>query len=297
MVTWPQCPLHGVVCPAWPAPGARPRDPAAGRPGLPRPGRRAAVPARRRRHRRPPRHRRSWPASGIAAVVLQTAVGLCVFLAYGTTASVARQLGAGDLRGALAQGIDGVWLAVADRRGRHRRRASRSPTRWSRPSAPAPTVADHGDDVPADRLPRHHPAAGHARRDRRAARAAGHPHPAGGRRRRQRCSTSCSTCCSSTAPGRSPGSASPAPPWARCWPRWPAPPPCVAVVVRAARREGASLRPDLPGIRAAAHAGGRPGRPHPDPARRAAGHDVRRRRSAPSAGASRRSTWPPTSSR
>ena len=49
---------------------------------------------------------------GIAAAVLQTAVGLCVFLAYGTTASVARHLGAGDTRGALAQGIDGVWLAV-----------------------------------------------------------------------------------------------------------------------------------------------------------------------------------------
>ena len=49
---------------------------------------------------------------GIAAVVLQTVVGLCVFLAYGTTSSVARHLGAGDLRGALAQGIDGLWLAV-----------------------------------------------------------------------------------------------------------------------------------------------------------------------------------------
>src|SRR5689334_539064 len=49
---------------------------------------------------------------GVAAAVLQTAVGLCVFLAYGTTASVARRLGAGDLRGALAQGIDGVWLAI-----------------------------------------------------------------------------------------------------------------------------------------------------------------------------------------
>jgi putative MATE family efflux protein len=49
---------------------------------------------------------------GIAGAVLQTAVGLCVFLAYGTTASVARHLGAGDLRGALRQGVDGVWLAV-----------------------------------------------------------------------------------------------------------------------------------------------------------------------------------------
>jgi len=49
---------------------------------------------------------------GIAAIVLQTAVGLCVFLAYGTTASVGRALGAGDRRSALAQGIDGIWLAV-----------------------------------------------------------------------------------------------------------------------------------------------------------------------------------------
>lgn len=49
---------------------------------------------------------------GIAGAVLQTIVGLCVFLAYGTTASVARHLGAGDLRGALAQGVDGCWLAV-----------------------------------------------------------------------------------------------------------------------------------------------------------------------------------------
>jgi putative MATE family efflux protein len=49
---------------------------------------------------------------GIAAVVLQTVVGVCVFLAYGTTASVARRLGAGNLSGALAQGVDGLWLAT-----------------------------------------------------------------------------------------------------------------------------------------------------------------------------------------
>jgi putative MATE family efflux protein len=35
-----------------------------------------------------------------------------VFLAYGTTAAVARRVGAGDLRAALAQGVDGVWLAL-----------------------------------------------------------------------------------------------------------------------------------------------------------------------------------------
>jgi putative MATE family efflux protein len=49
---------------------------------------------------------------GVAGVVLQTVVGLCVFLAYGTTASVSRSLGAGDLRRALALGVDGLWLAV-----------------------------------------------------------------------------------------------------------------------------------------------------------------------------------------
>jgi putative MATE family efflux protein len=49
---------------------------------------------------------------GIAGAIIQTAVGLCIFLAYGTTASVARRIGAGDTRGALAQGIDGIWLAV-----------------------------------------------------------------------------------------------------------------------------------------------------------------------------------------
>jgi putative MATE family efflux protein len=49
---------------------------------------------------------------GIAGAVLATLISLCIFLAYGTTASVARRIGAGDLRGALTQGVDGVWLAV-----------------------------------------------------------------------------------------------------------------------------------------------------------------------------------------
>jgi putative MATE family efflux protein len=51
-------------------------------------------------------------ALGIAGAVVSTLVGLFVFLAYGTTASVARKLGAGDPRGALAVGIDGLWLSV-----------------------------------------------------------------------------------------------------------------------------------------------------------------------------------------
>jgi putative MATE family efflux protein len=50
---------------------------------------------------------------GVASVVLRLAVGLCVFLAYGTTAAVAREIGAGQRRRALHQGVDGLWLAVA----------------------------------------------------------------------------------------------------------------------------------------------------------------------------------------
>ncbi|OHV36128.1 MULTISPECIES: MATE family efflux transporter [Pseudofrankia] len=49
----------------------------------------------------------------LAASVLQTAVGLMIFLAYATTPTVARLRGAGDLRGAVSAGIDGLWLAAA----------------------------------------------------------------------------------------------------------------------------------------------------------------------------------------
>jgi len=49
---------------------------------------------------------------GIASSVLGTLVSLCIFLAYGTTASVARRVGAGDTEGALSQGVDGLWLAA-----------------------------------------------------------------------------------------------------------------------------------------------------------------------------------------
>lgn len=49
---------------------------------------------------------------GIASVILQTLVGLSVFLAYGTTAQVARALGAGRNADALTFGIAGLYLAV-----------------------------------------------------------------------------------------------------------------------------------------------------------------------------------------
>lgn len=49
---------------------------------------------------------------GLASTVLTTVVGLCVFLAYATTAQVARGIGAGRRHQALRRGIDGLWLAV-----------------------------------------------------------------------------------------------------------------------------------------------------------------------------------------
>lgn len=52
-------------------------------------------------------------ALGIASTVLQTAIGLLVFLAYATTPAVARMLGAGDRQGAVRAGVDGIWLALA----------------------------------------------------------------------------------------------------------------------------------------------------------------------------------------
>ncbi|MFI6174248.1 MATE family efflux transporter [Nonomuraea sp. NPDC051191] len=52
-------------------------------------------------------------ALGVAGAVLATLVNLCVFLAYGTTASVARQSGAGNHARAMRNGVDGIWLALS----------------------------------------------------------------------------------------------------------------------------------------------------------------------------------------
>ncbi|MEA5153191.1 MATE family efflux transporter [Raineyella sp.] len=48
----------------------------------------------------------------MASTVIGLLVGLSIFLAYGTTATVARLLGAGDRRGALAGGLDGMVLGL-----------------------------------------------------------------------------------------------------------------------------------------------------------------------------------------
>ncbi|APH46274.1 MATE family efflux transporter [Microbacterium sp. 1.5R] len=50
---------------------------------------------------------------GIAGAVLQTIVGLMVFLAYSTTPAVARLFGAGRPGEAVSVGINGMWLALA----------------------------------------------------------------------------------------------------------------------------------------------------------------------------------------
>jgi putative MATE family efflux protein len=49
---------------------------------------------------------------GAAAAVLATLVNVCIFLAYGTTSAVARLMGAGQIRAAVQQGIDGMWVAA-----------------------------------------------------------------------------------------------------------------------------------------------------------------------------------------
>ena len=49
---------------------------------------------------------------GAAGAALATLVNVCIFLAYGTTSAVARRMGAGNLTGAVRQGIDGMWVAL-----------------------------------------------------------------------------------------------------------------------------------------------------------------------------------------
>jgi putative MATE family efflux protein len=48
----------------------------------------------------------------IASSILLSAYALCIFLAYGTTASVARLLGAGEDRAAAHEAVQGLWLAL-----------------------------------------------------------------------------------------------------------------------------------------------------------------------------------------
>ena len=49
---------------------------------------------------------------GVAGQVLLTLAAVCIFLAYGTTAAVARKFGADDIPGGMRDGVDGLWLAA-----------------------------------------------------------------------------------------------------------------------------------------------------------------------------------------
>jgi Na+-driven multidrug efflux pump len=59
-------------------------------------------------------HLGTRPLAGLAVAgsVLTAAFSVFNFLAYSTTAGVARQLGAGHSREAAESGVDGCWLAV-----------------------------------------------------------------------------------------------------------------------------------------------------------------------------------------
>ncbi|MFF8493305.1 MATE family efflux transporter [Streptomyces albidoflavus] len=48
----------------------------------------------------------------VASALLTTAVSIFVFLAYATTGAVARRVGAGEHSAAIRQGMDGIWLAL-----------------------------------------------------------------------------------------------------------------------------------------------------------------------------------------
>lgn len=49
---------------------------------------------------------------GLASTILTTIVGLAIFLAYSTTAAVARAVGEGNMRRAVTKGVDATWLAA-----------------------------------------------------------------------------------------------------------------------------------------------------------------------------------------
>lgn len=59
-------------------------------------------------------HLGTHPLGGlaVAGIVLVAVFGICNFLAYSTTAAVARQVGAGNARAAVEQGVHGLWLAA-----------------------------------------------------------------------------------------------------------------------------------------------------------------------------------------
>lgn len=68
----------------------------------------------------------------LAATLVVSTYTLFIFLAYGTTALVARYIGAGDAGRAAHEGVQGIWLGLVVG-GFRLSRDSLSPRGWSRP--------------------------------------------------------------------------------------------------------------------------------------------------------------------
>ena len=186
---------------------------------------------------------------GVASALLLTAVSIFVFLAYATTAAVARRVGAGDLQAAIRQGMDGIWLALL---------LGAAVIAVVLPTAPAlvelfgasDTAAPYATTylrISATRHPRH------ARRPRRnwsPARPAGHEDTA---LRRHRGFIANGALNVGLVYGADLGIAGSA--WGTVIAQCGMAAAYLVVVVRGAQKHGASLRPDVAGIRACAQAG------------------------------------------
>ena len=123
-------------------------------PGARRPRGRAAVPAGRHRGRRATSARVALGGLAVGGGLLAWAAALLNFLAYGTTARAARRAGAGDRAGAVAEGVQATWLALA--LGLAVARALPAPRRAADPAARRRRRPGRrgGGAVAADRRPR-----------------------------------------------------------------------------------------------------------------------------------------------
>ena len=198
---------------------------------------------------------------GIASVVLRTAVGLCVFLAYGTTAAVARQVGAGQHAAGARPGRRRALARRRHRGGRHGARAAPHRPAGRRASTPTPEVAEAATTYLRLSLARARSRCCSCSPRPACSAASTTPAPRCTSRWRPTSPTSRSTCSSST--GSTSGIAGSA--IGTDLAQLGAAVALVAVVVRAARRAGAPLRPDLPGRTALRARRRAAARPHPEP--------------------------------
>ncbi len=122
---------------------------------------------------------------GVAGAILSVAFGIFNFLAYGTTATVARRIGAGDRKSAAEHGVAGVWLALGLGLALAAVGLALSGPVVSAMGTSA-RVAPYAAYLPPDLADRRAVRARGARRHRLPTRPPGHAHPAGHRTRGQR---------------------------------------------------------------------------------------------------------------